>query len=431
MIRSECYLPATLNYGKLFLDNHPIVRFSFYRPQRSWGKVIFSQVSVILSTRGHVWLQGGMHGCGGCVLLLCGGVHGCGGHAWLQGACMVVGGVHGCGGACMVAGGMHGCRGACMVVGGVCCYYVGGMHDCGGGMHGCGGVHGCRGHARLQGGMYGCRGCAWLWGACMVAGGHAWLWGCAWLQGVCKVAGEHVWLQGACMVVGGVHGCGGCVHGGRVAGWGAYMGYDEIRSMSGQYTSYWNAFLWLDAFTFMEFRVNINKSTHAIDRKIFSEYFYDAKLCRVRLIFPSVIEDHHCWMVSEGRLEFIPCDIIIEKVLCTKLSSKSNYHLKLRGLHDTVKTSDYGFHVCIIELPEITWNMPWSLLKNHSERHSVKPNWMPRGQGIPVKFIDCLPLMLIEGLLLVCCHGIFCTCISFSQKERIMPIPTRLPKFKL
>ena len=371
----------------------------FLPPATKLGKVIFSQASVILSTRGHVWLQGSMHGCGGCVLLLCGGMHGCGGHAWLQ-------------------GGMHGCGGVCMVVGG---------------------MHGCRGHAWLQGGMHGCGGCvlllcgrhAWLWGACMVAGGHAWLWGCAWLQGACKVAGGHVWLQGVCMVVGGVHGCGGCVHGGRVAGWGAYMEYDEIRSMSRQYTSYWNAFLWLDAFTFMEFRVNINKSTHAIDRKIFSEYFYDAKLCRVRLIFPSVIEDHHCWMVSEGRLEFIPCDIIIEKVLCTKLSSKSNYHLKLRGLHDTVKTSDYGFHVCIIELPEITWNMPWSLLKNHSERHSVKPNWMPRGQGIPVKFIDCLPLMLIESLLLVCCHGIFCTCISFSQKERIMPIPTRLPKFKL
>ena len=66
--------------------------------KRSCGKVMFLQVSVILSTeggmrgcgghgwqgRGRVWLQGGMHGCGA--------VHGCGGacvvaggHAWLQG----------------------------------------------------------------------------------------------------------------------------------------------------------------------------------------------------------------------------------------------------------------------------------------------------------------------------------------------------------
>ena len=39
--------------------------------------------------------------------------------------------------------------------------------------------------------------------------------------------------EGACVVATGV-----CV----VAG-GACMGYDEIRSMSGRYASYWNAFL--------------------------------------------------------------------------------------------------------------------------------------------------------------------------------------------
>ena len=44
--------------------------------------------------------------------------------------------------------------------------------------------------------------------------------------GVCMVARGHVWL------LGGMH------------GWqGACVGYDEIRSMSGRYTSYWNAFL--------------------------------------------------------------------------------------------------------------------------------------------------------------------------------------------
>ena len=57
---------------------------------------------------------------------------------------------------------------------------------------------------------------AWLWGACVVAGG-------AWLQE-------------------GMHGCGGegaCV----VAGGCVVAGYDEIRSMSGRYASYWNVFL--------------------------------------------------------------------------------------------------------------------------------------------------------------------------------------------
>ena len=103
----------------------------FYRPQRSWGKVMFLQVSVILSTGGGVcvlaggacmvtgdmcgcwgyaWLLGGMHGCQG-------GVHGC----W--GACVVVGGVCGCRGACMVARGHVWLQGACMVAGGACIGY--------------------------------------------------------------------------------------------------------------------------------------------------------------------------------------------------------------------------------------------------------------------------------------------------------------------
>ena len=52
----------------------------FYRPQRSWGKVMFLHVCVILFTGG-----GGVHG-------YWGNMHGCQGHAWLPG------GVHGCGG---------------------------------------------------------------------------------------------------------------------------------------------------------------------------------------------------------------------------------------------------------------------------------------------------------------------------------------------
>ena len=84
------------------------------------------------------------------------------------------------------------------------------------------------GHAWLlggggAGGMHGCSGgCAWFWGVCMVVGGNVWLpGGHAWLRW-----GGRAWLWGACMVVG-----------------GACVGYDEIRSISRRYASYWDAFL--------------------------------------------------------------------------------------------------------------------------------------------------------------------------------------------
>ena len=103
---------------------------------------------------------------------------------------------------------MRGCRGACMVAGGACMVAGGALHGCTGGA--CvvapGGMHGCLGgHAWL---LRGCvRGCS---------GGHAWL------------LGGHVWLLlGGCMVLlGGMRGF-----------------FHEIRSMSGRYASYWNAFL--------------------------------------------------------------------------------------------------------------------------------------------------------------------------------------------
>ena len=92
-------------------------------------------------------------------------------------------------------------------------------------------------------------------------GGHAWLlWGgvvapggCVWLlRGVACVVGPrggmrgwsgggHVWLvpgEGAWLVPGGMHGCsrgGADMHG--------IQRDTEIRSMSGRYASYWNAFL--------------------------------------------------------------------------------------------------------------------------------------------------------------------------------------------
>ena len=64
--------------------------------------------------------------------------------------------------------------------------------------------------------------------ACVVAGG-----------GVCVVAG------GMHCCRGGVRGCGGhaWLWGGMRGCRGACVGYDEIRSMSGQHASYWNAFL--------------------------------------------------------------------------------------------------------------------------------------------------------------------------------------------
>ena len=107
---------------------------------------------------------------------------------FFTGVCLSTGGggMHGGRGACMVVGGMHGgghtwWQGACMVAGGI---------------HGGGGMHGGRGACMVVGSMCGGRG----WG--------------------------HTWWWGACMVVA-----------------GACMVYDEIRSMSGWYASYWNAFL--------------------------------------------------------------------------------------------------------------------------------------------------------------------------------------------
>ena len=74
--------------------------------------------------RGHAWLLGHMHGCGGCAWLQ--GHVWLWGCAWLQGACVVAGGM--CmvarghawlWGACVIVGGMRGCQGVCLVAGGM------------------------------------------------------------------------------------------------------------------------------------------------------------------------------------------------------------------------------------------------------------------------------------------------------------------------
>ena len=86
----------------------------------------------------------------------------------------------------------------------------------GGGMRGCwGGMCGF-----IRGGVRG-----FIWGACVVIfrGGHAWFYlgGHAWFY-----SGGHAWF-----------------YSGGVRGFFSFFGYNEIRSMSGRYASYWNAFL--------------------------------------------------------------------------------------------------------------------------------------------------------------------------------------------
>ena len=88
-----------------------------------------------------------------------------------------------------------------------------------------GGVHGCwGGMCDCQVGMYGCQGGV---RGCWRGDVHGY-------QGACVVAG-------GVRVVGGVRGCGGACM--VVGGGGKCVAYDEIRSMSGRYASYWNAFL--------------------------------------------------------------------------------------------------------------------------------------------------------------------------------------------
>ena len=131
----------------------------YYRPQRSWGKVIFSEACVnnsvhrggacIVAPGGACVVALGGGGLGACVVAP-GGVWG---HAWL-----LRGGMRGC-----PQGGMHGCSG-----GGCAWLLQGGMCGC------------------SWGDMRGCSGGTWL-----LPGGHAWL-----------LLGGHAWLLrgGACVV---------------------------------------------------------------------------------------------------------------------------------------------------------------------------------------------------------------------------------------
>ena len=108
--------------------------------------------------------------------------------------------------------------------GGHAWFYLGGMH----GLFG-----GCMVLFRED--MHG-----FIWEACMVLFG-----------GACMVlfGGGHAWFySGVCMVLfGGMHGfiwrgMRGFIWGG-MCGFFSFFRYNEIRSMSGRYASYWNAFL--------------------------------------------------------------------------------------------------------------------------------------------------------------------------------------------
>ena len=138
-----------------------------------------------------------------------------------RGACVVApGGMRGCSGGCawLLWGGMRGCSrgGVWLLWGGMCGCSQGGMHGCSRGGHAWLLPGGCA--WLLQGDMRGCSG-----GACMVAlEGWGGMRGCS---------GGHVWLLW--------RGGGACV----VAWWGVCGFFDEIRSMSGRYASYWNAVL--------------------------------------------------------------------------------------------------------------------------------------------------------------------------------------------
>ena len=87
-------------------------------------------------------------------------------------------------------------------------------------------MRGCSGGAcvvALGGGHVRC--CSGGWGhVWFYLGGHAWFY----LGG-----GMHGFIRGACVVL----------FRGDVRGFFSFFGYNEIRSMSGRYASYWNAFL--------------------------------------------------------------------------------------------------------------------------------------------------------------------------------------------
>ena len=79
--------------------------------------------------------------------------------------------------------------------------------------------------------------CAWFY-----LGGHVWFY----------LGGAYMVLFRGCVVLfGGMHGFirgRAWFYSGGMRGFFSFFGYNEIRSMSGRYASYWNAFLYLSIF---------------------------------------------------------------------------------------------------------------------------------------------------------------------------------------
>ena len=114
-----------------------------------------------------------------------------------------------------------------------------------------GGMHGFFGGACVVFlGVHGFLGGGFFRGACVVfSGGHAWFFGGAY---VVFLGGCALFFGGAWLFQGGMHGffggacvvfLGGGVVLGGMRGFSECIGYNKIRSMSGWYASYWNAFL--------------------------------------------------------------------------------------------------------------------------------------------------------------------------------------------
>ena len=85
-------------------------------------------------------------------------------------------------------------------------------------------------------------------GPCVVfiLGGHVWFYsGRGGVHGFIRGGPAWFYSGGACMVLSGGHAW--FYPGGGVHGFSSFSGYNEIRSMSGRYASYWNAFLFMSA----------------------------------------------------------------------------------------------------------------------------------------------------------------------------------------
>ena len=126
------------------------------------------------------------------------------------------------------------------------------------------------------------------WGACVVARG----WG-ACMVGVGAVCG----YQGVCVVAGGV-----CMVAGEmcVVVGGACVGYDEIRSMSGRYASYWNAFLFILKFKFLEQSIDLpDRHPDCLSRSNQHSGIFQKLYAEVYLQFTVRVENK--WQISFSR----------------------------------------------------------------------------------------------------------------------------------